>query len=126
MFVMERLSKDLLEVAELLSKYKHGGQEQVVRQIVESLSTPNPDFKRLTGVDMWGGSGAVWETILSTCSPTSDDVRRDEKAFQEAIIRVAESLERLGIGTTRSRSIADTFLQWKQDKIFPWDSQDVS
>jgi hypothetical protein len=119
---MEMLSRQLCRLAELLSKYGHDGQERLVREILESLSAPNPDLERLTGVDMWGGSGAVWETILSPLSSRNEELRRDEKDFHNAIVQIARALDDLGIGTKRSRSIADAFLKLKSEGIFPWDS----
>jgi len=57
----EALGKDLHHLAELLHKYGHYGQADVVDQIIPTLETPTPDYERLVGVEMWGGAGAVWE-----------------------------------------------------------------
>jgi hypothetical protein len=59
------LPADLSQLAELLHKYGHDGQAAVVDEIVTTLETSTPDYKRLASIDMWGGSGAVWRYASS-------------------------------------------------------------
>jgi len=99
----EALNADLTRLSELLQKYGHHGQSQVVDEILASLATPHPDLKRLAGIDMWGGSGAVWDVCL---------IGDDEKLFRQTVVRVASEMDRLKIGTERSRFIAKTFRDW--------------
>jgi hypothetical protein len=61
----EPLGKDLNQLAGLLRKYGHHGQATVVEQIITTLETSNPDYERLAGIEMWGGSGAVWQACLT-------------------------------------------------------------
>jgi hypothetical protein len=105
------LETGLSQAAGLLRKYGHYGQADVVDEIIASFQTPNPDYKRLTGIDMWGGSGAVWEVNLAS-SRKSVEQSADRQAFHRAIIRIAAGMERLKIGTERSRSIAKIFQDW--------------
>jgi len=107
----DSLRKDLAQLAALLRKYGHHGQATVVEQIITTLETASPDYKRLAGIDMWGGSGAVWEVCL-TPSKESSTSQADEKLFHESIIHIAAAMEGLGIGTERSRSIAKIFRGW--------------
>jgi hypothetical protein len=107
----EILGKDLIQLAGLLHKYGHHGQATVVDEIRASLETLNPDYKRLASIDMWGGSGAVWEVSL-TSSRTSPEGGADRESFHKTIIRIAESMDHLKIGTDRSRSIAKIFREW--------------
>ena len=95
----------------MLHKYGHHGQGAVIDQIVPTLETPQPDYKRLASIDMWGGSGAVWEVCLTPGSH-SDEERADEKSFREAIVRIAFAMDRMKIGTARSRFIAETLQGW--------------
>jgi hypothetical protein len=113
----QSLCKDLNELAGLLRKYGHEGQATVVDDILNTLNSPHPDYKRLTGVDMWGGSGAVWEVSL-TSSGTSSEARTDERAFLRAIIRIAVAMDTLKIGTERSRSTAKIFQEWLDKGLF--------
>jgi len=106
-----RSSKDLTQLAGLLRKYGHHGQATVVEQILTTLGTSSPEYKRLAGVDMWGGSGAVWDVCLAP-SKGSSQAQADVKAFHETIIRSASAMERLAIGTERSRSAAKVFREW--------------
>ena len=107
----ERLRDDLTRLSGMLQKYGHDGQARVVDEIVASFSSPDPDLKRLSGIDMWGGSGAVWEVNLAP-SKTTPEARMDKNSFCRSIIRVAEDLDRLGIGTERSRFVARVFEEW--------------
>ena len=112
----ETLGMDLTKLSELLHKYGHQGQGKVVDEILVSLETPEPDYKRLAGVDMWGGSGAVWEVCLTPVRRSSE-AQADEKSFHQTIIRIAAEMDRLRIGTERSRSTAKIFKQWLENGI---------
>jgi hypothetical protein len=63
---------------------------------------------------MWRGSGAVWEVCLlpSKVQRATDEGRKDEKSFREAIIRIATKMDGWEIGTGHSREIAKTFQFW--------------
>lgn len=101
------LGRELSRLSELLHKHGHGGQATVVDEILATLGTPAPDYKRLAGIDMWGGSGAVWEVRL-----TPSGKEEDERALLQTIIQLAATMDSLKIGTERSRSIARTFQGW--------------
>ena len=106
----ETLKEDLNQLADLHRKYRNYGQMIVLEEIVATLHTPNPDFKRLAGIEMWGGAGAIWE------SP-SDESQAEKKRFRETIVRIAATLDRLGIGTDRSRFIASTLQSWLDKEL---------
>ena len=106
------LERELSRLSELLHKHGHGGQATVVDQILATLATPTPDYTRLAGVDMWGGSGAVWEVRL-----TPSGKSEDERAFLQTIIELAATMDSLEIGTERSRSIARIFRGWLEKGI---------
>jgi hypothetical protein len=107
----EALSADLSQLAELLHKYGHDGQAAVVDEIMATLETSTPDYKRLASIDMWGGSGAVWE-VCFFASAMGAEGRADEAYFRKAIIRIAATMDQMKIGTDRSRFIAKTFQGW--------------
>jgi hypothetical protein len=106
----EALGKDLHHLAELLHKYGHDGQADVVDHILRKLEVPTPDYQSIAGIEMWGGSGAVWEVCLTP--RTSSEQKADEKSFLQIIIRIAAAMDRLRIGTARSRSTAKIFQEW--------------
>ena len=109
----EKLSKALGELSELLHKYGHDGQGNVVDEIIASLETPDPDYKRLAGIDMWGGAGSVADICENLT--TKREGAGDERVFRKALVRVAAAMDDLKIGTKRSRSVAKSFrglLDW--------------
>jgi hypothetical protein len=105
---VEALEGELRRLSELLHKHGHGSQATVVDQIRATVGTPTPDYKRVTGIDVWGGSGAVWEVRLTPSGKGNED----EKAFLQTIIQLAATMDSLEIGTERSRSIARTLQGW--------------
>jgi len=105
---VEALERDLSRLSELLHKHGHGSQATVVDLILATVGTPTPNYKRLAGIDMWGGSGAVWEVRLTPSGTCGED----ESAFCQTIIQIFATIDRLKIGTERSRSIAKTFQEW--------------
>ena len=105
------LEQDLKEIAVLLRKYRHYGQMHTVEEILATLDTPTPDFKRLCGIEMWGGAGAVWDVNIAP-SPKSDEENADREAFFKAFIRLAKTMNHIGLGTARSDFIAATFQTW--------------
>lgn len=105
---VEALESDLGRLSKLLHKHGHSGQATVVDQILDTFGTPTPDYERLAGIDMWGGSGAVWEVRLTPSGTCSED----ERAFLRTIIQIAATMDRLEIGTERSRWIAKTVQEW--------------
>jgi hypothetical protein len=109
--VPDMLSRKLNQIAELLHKYGHHAQGAVVDSILDSIRAPEPDYKELAGIEMWGGAGAVWEVLL-TPSSNSREEQADKESFQKAIVAIADAMDQLGIGTDRSRFIAKTFQGW--------------
>lgn len=105
------LAQDLNGIAVLLEKYQHYGQMRTVEEILGALDTCNPDYRRLCGIEMWGGSGAVWEVNLGA-SQKSQEEKTDRAAFFRLFIRLAETLKQMGLGTDRSNFIAATFQTW--------------
>jgi hypothetical protein len=65
----ETLRADLSQLAQLLHKYGLDGQAAVVDEIVATPETSTPDYKRLASIDMWGGSGAVWDGRCASSPP---------------------------------------------------------
>ena len=105
------LCQDLDVIAELLRKYRHYGQAQVVEEVLATLETSGPDYKQLRGIDMWGGAGAVWEVNLGSAQGSTEE-KADRAAFFRAFVRLANTMNQAGLDTDRSRFIAKTFQSW--------------
>ncbi len=108
----DELAGALSHLSELLGKYGHHSKKQVVDEILATLRNSSPDYKRLAGVEVWGGAGSIWEVCL-TPNWTADTVQReDERLFLQTLIGVADAMECLRIGNKRTRSLAQTFREW--------------
>jgi hypothetical protein len=112
----EELAEALSHLSELLGKYGHHSKRQVVDEILGTLRNSSPDYKRLAGVEVWGGAGAVWEVCLTPNWTADTTQREDERSFLQSLIGVADAMERLQIGNDRTRSLSKTFREWLSQK----------
>lgn len=110
-FITFLIRIDLLQLAELHRKYRNYGQASVLHDILTTLDMPNPDFKRLAGIEMWGGAGAIWEGPFGQSEASGND-QADKTLFRQIIVRMASSMDSLGCGTDRSRFIASVLQSW--------------
>jgi hypothetical protein len=96
----------------LLAKYQRGGQAIFVSNLIDMRRASDPDFlKYLASVEMWGGSGSVWE-VDKFRSSNREGAYADELRFRNAIISIANQMEKDGVGSERTRYIAETFKVW--------------
>ena len=104
---MPEVTPILEQLRRLLISSDNPGQARTVERLIELRSTNRAEFDRLLhSVDMWGGSGAVWEVGPSR-------MNRDEvQSFRAGIIALSEWMESQGAGFERSRFIADVFRKW--------------
>jgi hypothetical protein len=115
-FLTLLLRVDLKQLAALCRKQGGYGQATLLDEMVAKLDSPNSDFKRLAGNEMWGGAGAIWESPLDQSNPPNNR-SGDERNHREAIVRIASIMDRLGIGTDRSRFIANVLQSWLDKRI---------
>ena len=94
----------LSKMSELLEANKHFAQARYVDQVLESIMPGNElNFrKRLNSIEMWGGSGAVWEVGFS-------DSREDGKEFQIQVIKLVELMKRNKISHSKANTVAQVF-----------------
>ncbi|MGH9522510.1 MAG: hypothetical protein ACRD3E_08255 [Terriglobales bacterium] len=110
-----RLAESLAVARDLLNKYDNPGQVDVIDRILSTFHTDVPDYRTLSGVDMWGGSGAVWEVLLCPCD--TEEHKKDTERFWNAMIDISREMDRIGVGTPRSRQIAETFQGWLKANV---------
>jgi hypothetical protein len=97
----------LQQLHALLVASDNPGQAKVVRKLMDLHQTDTAAFNHLLhSVDMWGGSGAVWEVGPSRMD--SSQVR----SFRDTIIALADWMDLQGTGLERSRFIAGVFRKW--------------
>ncbi len=78
-------------IRDLLNNSGNEGQALVIENLMNLLSIEITDdfLKLINSVDMWGGSGAVWEVNI--------DDENKYKCFQQAIINLIDLMERTGV-----------------------------
>lgn len=91
------------EIILILREFSHNGQADFMDSLLESLE--DNDKTKFTNmsktVDIWGGSGAVWEVWI--------DIKRREKDFQNYMIKFARLLNDNGISNHGINSIKTLF-----------------
>ncbi len=91
------------EIVSILREFSDNGQADYMDRLFESLS--NDDKTKFVDmsktVNIWGGSGAVWEVWI--------DDRKKEKDFQNAMIKFARLLNDNGIDNHGISSIKTLF-----------------
>lgn len=113
---LDSIMDDLQRIYDLLSKHEFQGQAEHVQHLLELAKSDSSRFaEAIVDGGMWGGSGAVWE-VGSFRRPEIDEreATRDELAFRKAIIRLATNMDKIGLGTEGSRSVATAFKTWKR------------
>jgi|GEM_PF-1480063 len=83
----ENYAKILLSLSELLVLSQNVGQAAIVNDLIMLLEQGNYNsfLKLINSVDMWGGSGAVWEVGIEN--------KKYEIAFRKEIINLIELME---------------------------------
>jgi hypothetical protein len=92
----------LTYLSNILNKSKNHGQAEVTDKLIELLKQEKFDdfIKLINGVDMWGGSGAVWEVGIGNHIYMRD--------FQKTIISLIDLMEKteiLGSGIKSRRRL---------------------
>jgi hypothetical protein len=104
---MRELLPILEQLRRLLISSDNPGQAATVERLIQLHAADAAEFDRLLhSVDLWGGSGAVWEV-----GPTGMN-REEVESFRAGIIALAEGMDSKGVGFERSRFIADVFRKW--------------
>lgn len=108
--LLEAHAKDFEDVmcalADLLASNGLLAQEKVMRDILEMFRSKNYGLliKKMNSVDLWGGSGAVWEVYMAN--------NHDMQRFELNIIALINLMEKTKIlrvaGIKRIRSLFDT------------------
>jgi translation elongation factor EF-Tu-like GTPase len=107
------MNKSLAELEVILTKHGHLAQANVVARLSElQASDPRAFTDLIQGPEMWGGSGAVWEASFESQAISAVETQDDIHRFRLALIDIAEAMDRLGVGTARSRDIASTVRGW--------------
>lgn len=81
----------LINLMQILSKANLTAQTQVVKTLVNLLNQQKYDefVKLLNGIDMWGGSGAVWEVYIE-----DNDSARE---FETEMIKLIDLMEQTNV-----------------------------
>ena len=98
----------LKSIETILRQNKLSGQANFVKDVVLKLTSSNYEMfvKQINSVNMWGGSGAVWEVYIEN----SDMQRKFHKAIIE-LINIMEDTKILGQGIKPIRTAFQKELQ---------------
>jgi hypothetical protein len=110
-----KLIEGLNSMSALLHRYERP-QAAIPDRILDMVSRSTPDYSYLVGLDIWGGSGSVSDTILAQPG-TGAEAKADDKLLRGCVIQVAEAMDELGLGTVRSKWVADVFRKWRDSNI---------
>ncbi|HET9570792.1 MAG TPA: hypothetical protein VFP20_05245 [Bacteroidales bacterium] len=99
---LEEFLSILKIILQLLNKYGHNSQAKFIQKLIDLINQQNIILfsKFVNGVDMWGGSGAVWEVSIEN--------ETEAKAFEDEILKLIglmEQTEILGKGIKPIRKI---------------------
>jgi len=98
----EKFLSVLNVILQLLNKYEHNAQAEFIQKLLDLLSQQNIILfsKLINGVDMWGGSGAVWEVYIED--------KTDTMVFENEMLKLIDLMEQtkiLGRGIKPIRKI---------------------
>ncbi|MHB1157141.1 MAG: hypothetical protein ACYC26_09915 [Phycisphaerales bacterium] len=119
MQVPQNMIETLTEIRDLLLKHDFPGQGSVVGRLVKMAEENSDEFAaEVADGAVWGGAGAVWEVGTFKGHKLPDaEASQDEARFHTAIIRLAEQLDAVGIGTAGSRDIAGILRGWRANGL---------
>lgn len=89
-------------ILQLLNKYEYNAQAEFIQKLLDLLSQQNIILfsKLINGIDMWGGSGAVWEVYIED--------KTDTMVFENEMLKLIDLMEQtkiLGRGIKPIRKI---------------------
>lgn len=103
------------DAGDILAKHGYDGHAEVMAQLLSLHDTDWTAFVNLiSGLEMWGGSGAVWEVNLRSSDNINPSVD-DHQAFKNAIIRLSKAMDHAGIDSSRSRYIGEVLHSLYED-----------
>ncbi|MGH7136786.1 MAG: hypothetical protein ACREHD_13670 [Pirellulales bacterium] len=104
---------DILDqIAAILAAGQHDGQADYVRGLIAQAPRSATSFRDgLVSIDMWGGSGAVWDArpLLSL---------EEEKRFLRLLVALTEEMAAVGIRNARAEEIAAVFRYWLETDVW--------
>jgi hypothetical protein len=87
----EKFISSFLLVIKILKNAKQDAQAEFIQKLIDFIKQDNLEMfiKLINGVDMWGGSGAVWEVYIENVD--------EEKKFEQEIINIIDLMEKTKI-----------------------------
>lgn len=99
------IQQALRNIYTVLKENNHAGQAEVIQGLTDALSENDVDkfLSKFYTVDMWGGSGAVWEVGF-------DNYQADQK-FMRAFVSLISVLEQVNITSGKIKTIKKYFVK---------------
>lgn len=104
--------KVLTSIRELLESARHEGQAEYVTELIALAERDQDAFRAgLITIDMWGGSGAVWDVLPF---PSLDD----QKRFYRLLVRLVQEMVINEIHDNRAEQIAAVLRNWLETDVW--------
>jgi hypothetical protein len=100
---MPTLHETLTEMGSILSRHGHVAQAETLRQIA-NIEDSFRFADEAVSMEIWGGAGSVVDSEFQD--------KRDNRRFNELVVELAHGLDDLGLGTPRTRWVAQTMEDW--------------
>lgn len=102
----------LNEVAVVLDASEYRGHADYVRGLIVSAARSPQSFRdALVSIDMWGGSGAVWDVWPFQSI-------EEGKRFLRLLVALTEEMAGVGIHYARAEDIAAAFRYWLETDVW--------
>lgn len=96
----------LAGIAELLKRYGQSGPSSFVSATAHTAD-PEALWSAVSGLEFWGGPGAVWEIEpFGLSHPGGVAAQRDYRLFQHLMIDLADLLDSKGLSALAARNAA--------------------
>lgn len=105
--------EELNTLHRLLMKYSCYGQAEVLNNLIELLEPNSPIFsEKINSIDMWGGSGAVWEVCFINPEVSKQELKVDKLTFEKAIVSLVKKMKSKGICGKLAKNRASIIKKW--------------
>ena len=91
---MDSVSEILRDIRDICSSYGHGDKADFIGRLLDETPDTPAFWRAVSGLEFWGGAGAIWEVEPFYLShPDSSAARDDHRRFQTLMVQLADVLK---------------------------------